>query len=94
MNTLYLNPIAKAASNHKYDATDYKAVDPMFGSPEEFKAFTDELAKRDMHLILDGVFNHVGDDSVYFDRYGKYDTVGAYEYWSKVYDYMNDEGFK
>ncbi|WP_243385658.1 alpha-amylase family glycosyl hydrolase [Bacillus kexueae] len=92
VNTLYLNPIAKAASNHKYDATDFKTIDPVFGSPEEFNAFTEELAHRNMHLILDGVFNHVGDDSIYFDRYGKYETVGAYEYWSKVYDYMNQDG--
>lgn len=92
VNTLYLNPVAKAASNHKYDATDFKEVDPMFGSPEEFKAFTDELARRDMHLILDGVFNHVADDSIYFDRYGKYETVGAYEYWAKIYDLMNEKG--
>ncbi|MBS4177759.1 alpha-amylase family glycosyl hydrolase [Lederbergia citrea] len=89
VNTLYLNPIAHAASNHKYDATDYKAIDPMFGTPEEFKAFTKELKKRKMYLILDGVFNHVGDDSIYFDRYGKYETVGAYEYWSAVYDLVN-----
>jgi glycosidase len=89
VNTLYLNPIAQAASNHKYDATDYKAIDSMFGSPEEFKAFTKELKKRKMHLILDGVFNHVGDDSIYFDRYGKYETVGAYEYWSAIYDLVN-----
>ncbi|WP_273831820.1 alpha amylase N-terminal ig-like domain-containing protein [Guptibacillus sedimenti] len=92
VNTIYLNPIAKAASNHKYDATDWKAVDPMFGTPEEFKAFTDELEKRDMHLIMDGVFNHVGDDSIYFDRYGKYEVVGAYEYWSRIYDLMNEDG--
>ncbi|MGP4073717.1 alpha-amylase family glycosyl hydrolase [Piscibacillus sp. B03] len=92
VNTIYLNPIAHAASNHKYDATDFKAIDPMFGSPEEFKAFTDELKERGMHLILDGVFNHVGDDSIYFDRYGKYETVGAYEYWSRIYDLMNEEG--
>ncbi|CAH0344100.1 alpha-amylase family glycosyl hydrolase [Bacillus sp. CECT 9360] len=89
VNTLYLNPINHAASNHKYDATDYKAMDPMFGSPEEFNEFTKELKKRGMHLILDGVFNHVGDDSIYFDRYGKYKTVGAYEYWSRVYDLVN-----
>lgn len=89
VNTLYLNPIALAASNHKYDATDYKAVDPMFGTPEEFQVFTKELKKRKMHLILDGVFNHVGDDSIYFDRYGKYKTVGAYEYWSAIYDLVN-----
>ncbi|WP_347548439.1 alpha amylase N-terminal ig-like domain-containing protein [Pseudalkalibacillus hwajinpoensis] len=90
VNTLYLNPIAEAASNHKYDAADWKSIDPMFGTPEEFKAFTDELEKRNMHLIMDGVFNHVGDDSIYFDRYGKYDVVGAYEYWSLIYDLMND----
>lgn len=89
VNTLYLNPIATAASNHKYDATDYKTIDPMFGSPQEFQAFVKELKKRKMHLILDGVFNHVGDDSIYFDRYGKYKTVGAYEYWSRVYDLVN-----
>lgn len=89
VNTLYLNPIAEAASNHKYDAADYKNVDPMFGSPKEFEAFTKELKKRKMHLILDGVFNHVGDDSIYFDRYGKYPTVGAYEYWSAIYDLVN-----
>ncbi len=90
VNTLYLNPIAYASSNHKYDAADFKAIDPMFGTPEEFKNFTKELKKRKMHLILDGVFNHVGDDSIYFDRYGKYETVGAYEYWSSIYNLMND----
>ena len=92
VNTLYLNPIAYAASNHKYDATDFKTLDPMFGTEEEFKVFTEELRKRNMYLIVDGVFNHVGDDSIYFDRYGKYETVGAYEYWSRVYDKMNDHG--
>jgi glycosidase len=92
VNTIYLNPIAYAASNHKYDATNYQEIDPMFGTPEEFEAFTKELGRRGMHLILDGVFNHVADDSIYFDRYGKYDIVGAYEYWSTVYDLMNEKG--
>lgn len=91
VNTLYLNPIALAPSNHKYDATDYKQVDPMFGSEKEFEDFAKELSKRHMHLILDGVFNHVSDDSIYFDRYHKYKTVGAYEYWSRIYDLMNNE---
>lgn len=91
VNTLYLNPISMAASNHKYDATDYKTLDPMFGTEKEFKAFTAELENRGMKLIVDGVFNHVGDESIYFDRYGKYETVGAYEYWSYVYDTMNND---
>jgi len=46
-----------------------------------------------MHLIIDGVFNHVSDDSIYFDRYGKYiaknKPIGACQYWSRVYDLMN-----
>lgn len=92
VNTIYLNPIAKAPSNHKYDANDYKELDPMFGTPEEFQSFVQAVASRGMHLILDGVFNHVSDDSIYFDRYGKYPTVGAYEYWSAVYDLMNEKG--
>ncbi|WP_430510403.1 alpha-amylase family glycosyl hydrolase [Gottfriedia solisilvae] len=92
VNTLYLNPIALAPSNHKYDATDYKEIDPMFGSPKEFKEFVKSLSKRKMHLILDGVFNHSSDDSIYFDRYNKYKTVGAYEYWSTIYDLMNSKG--
>ena len=91
VDTIYLNPVAKAGSNHKYDATDFRALDPMFGTPEEFQTFTRELEQRGMYLIVDGVFNHVGDDSIYFDRYGKYPTVGAYEYWSRVYDKMNGD---
>ncbi|MGZ4161335.1 MAG: pullulanase X25 domain-containing protein, partial [Neobacillus sp.] len=91
VNTLYLNPIADAPSNHKYDTTDYKQIDPMFGTEKEFEDFAKELSKRHMHLILDGVFNHVSDDSIYFDRYHKYKTVGAYEYWSRIYDLMNKE---
>ena len=50
------------------------------------------MNKRGMHLIKDGVYNHVGDDSIYFDRYGKYKTVGAYEYWSRIYDLQNTKG--
>ena len=62
-----------------------------YKTEKDFKEFTSELKSRGMHLIVDGVFNHVGDDSIYFDRYGKYNTVGAYEYWSYVYDLMNNE---
>ena len=89
VTVLYLNPIFTAASNHKYDPGSYEQIDPMFGTAEDFKRLTDELRKRGMYLMLDGVFNHVGDDSIYFDRYGKYKEVGAYEYWARVYETMN-----
>ncbi|BCG60005.1 hypothetical protein PUR_34300 [Paenibacillus sp. URB8-2] len=111
ITTLYLNPVTWAASNHKYDATDYEHLDPMFGEPvyntpgdpssgldytatraesdRVYQAFAKVAREQGMHIINDGVFNHVGDDSIYFDRYGKYPEIGAYEYWSKVYDKMN-----
>lgn len=79
VNVLYLNPIFRAYSNHKYDTGDYETVDEMFGGEEAFRALLSETGKRGMHVILDGVFNHTGDDSKYFNRYGKYPTVGAYQ---------------
>ncbi|MBC2579514.1 alpha-amylase family glycosyl hydrolase [Clostridium sp. DJ247] len=93
VNVLYLNPISQSISNHRYDTTDYKTVDPLLGNMDNFVSLTTEAKKRGMHVILDGVFNHVSDDSIYFDRYGKYvqagKPIGGYQYWSKVYDAMN-----
>ena len=76
---LYLNPIFEAASNHKYDTGDYKKIDPAFGDEETFQKLCREAEKRGIRVILDGVFNHTGDDSRYFNRYGRYDSLGAYQ---------------
>ncbi|REE82689.1 glycosidase [Paenibacillus taihuensis] len=114
VNVIYFNPIAWAASNHKYDATDYQHLDPMFGEPvyntpgdptsglnyeatrvasdRVFTDFTKKASEMGFKLIVDGVFNHVGDDSIYFDRYEKYPEIGAYEFWAKVYDKVNKNG--
>ncbi|WP_234122774.1 pullulanase X25 domain-containing protein [Clostridium hydrogenum] len=96
VNVLYLNPISQSISNHRYDTTDYHNVDPLLGSMDNFVSLAKEAHKRGMHVILDGVFNHVSDDSIYFDRYGKYmakgKPIGAYQYWSRVYDLMNLKG--
>ena len=93
INTLYMTPISQSISNHRYDATNYKQLDPLLGHMDEFVKLAKEVHKRGMHLIIDGVFNHVSDDSIYFDRYGKYmaknKPIEAYQYWSRVYDLMN-----
>ncbi len=93
VNTLYLNPISDSVSSHRYDTSDYSKVDPFLGSMDNYVSLAKEAHKKGMHIILDGVFNHVSDDSIYFDRYGKYvakgKPIGAYQYWSKVYDLMN-----
>jgi glycosidase len=57
---LYLNPIHLAYTNHKYDALDYPAVSPEFGTRADVKALAAELHRRGMKLVLDGVFNHMG----------------------------------
>lgn len=76
---LYLNPIFDSVSNHKYDTGDYRQVDPAFGSNEEFARFCEEAKNQGISILLDGVFSHTGSDSVYFNRYHRYDSVGAYE---------------
>lgn len=76
---LYLNPIFEAASNHRYDTGDFLAIDPVLGTEEDFKALLAALHDNGMHLILDGVFSHVGQNSRYFNRDGFYGTnQGAY----------------
>ncbi len=76
---LYLSPIFDAASNHKYDTGDYEHVDAMFGGDEALTALFDAAAARGIRVILDGVFNHTGADSRYFNRFGHYDSLGAYQ---------------
>lgn len=92
VGALYLNPIFEAASNHKYDTADYENIDRAFGTNDDFRRLAEAARVRGIHLILDGVFNHVGDDSRYFDRYGKWPDIGAYEFWAAVYDLMAKDG--
>ena len=76
---IYLNPIFEADSNHRYNTADYMKIDPMLGTEAEFKALCAEAEKNGIRIILDGVFSHTGDDSVYFNRPGHYKTPGAYQ---------------
>ncbi len=78
-NTIYMTPVFKASSNHKYDTADYKAIDPAFGTDADFARLTSEAAKRGIRVIPDTSLNHVGADSIYFDRFGKYASKGAFE---------------
>lgn len=57
---LYLTPINESPSSHKYDTTDYMKIDPHFGSEETFMHLVEEAHKRQMKVMLDGVFNHSG----------------------------------
>jgi len=77
VSCIYLNPIFLSSSNHRYNTADYLRVDPMLGGDEALAALAREARENGMRLMLDGVFSHTGDDSVYFDRYGRFGG-GAY----------------
>lgn len=79
VTVLYLGPIFRARSNHKYDTGDYESIDPMFGNEADFSALCEAAAQRGIRVMLDGVFSHVGEDSRYFNRLGSYPEHGAYQ---------------
>lgn len=64
INGLYFCPIFKAPSSHKYDTTDYFEIDPAFGDKELFRKLVEECHRRGMKIMLDAVFNHIGDTSM------------------------------
>ncbi len=78
INILYLTPIFKAHSNHRYDTGDYSKVDSALGGITALRKLIKEAHKRGMKILLDGVFNHTGDDSLYFNKYKRYPSTGAY----------------
>lgn len=79
ITAIYLNPIFEASSNHRYDTADYLKIDPMLGTEEDFRRLAEDARSLGISLILDGVFNHTGDDSRYFNRYGNYPETGAWQ---------------
>ncbi len=91
---IYLNPISKAYSNHRYDTADYFKIDELLGGEEGFKDLIEKAHEKGIKVMLDGVYNHTGDDSVYFNKYGKFSEVGAYQSKeSKYYEWYDFRKF-
>ncbi len=94
VSRVYLNPIFKANSNHRYDTGDYMQFDPLLGTEQDFKNLISSGKERNIEFIIDGVFNHTGDDSVYFNKYGNYSSIGAYNSKkSPYYDWFTFQKF-
>lgn len=96
VNCVYLNPIFEAHSNHRYNIANYEKIDMLLGDESDLKLLCAKAKKCGIKIILDGVFSHTGDDSVYFNRTGRYGNDGAYQNynspyreWFKFYDYPN-----
>ncbi len=75
---LYLNPISKSFSSHRYDTGDYKTPDPMLGTEADFTAMCKAAHDRGIKVILDGVYSHTGSDSLYFNKNNSFPGKGAY----------------
>ena len=98
VNVIYFNPIFTARTNHKYDTGDYMQVDPMFGDEKKLHELCEEAKAMGIRIMLDGVFSHVGSDSVYFNRRGTHgEKVGAfrdpdspYKKWFTFKNWPND----
>jgi len=78
VNCIYLNPIFEAHSNHRYNTADYMKIDPSLGDEKDLESLIKAAEKRGIYIILDGVFSHTGDDSIYFNRHNRYNVNGAY----------------
>ncbi|MBE6733171.1 MAG: glycoside hydrolase family 13 protein [Ruminococcaceae bacterium] len=90
VNIIYLNPIFEAHSNHRYNTADYMAIDSLLGDEKDFMLLCEKAHKSEIKIILDGVFSHTGEDSRYFNKNGRYDTLGAYNSPDSPYRYWFD----
>ena len=79
ITVLYINPIFRARTNHRYDTGDYSQIDPILGTQSDFDELIIETKKRGIKVMLDGVFSHTGADSLYFNRFNRYEGLGAYQ---------------
>lgn len=92
VTVIYLNPIFESHTNHRYSTADYSKIDPLLGTEEDFVSLCESAHRMGISIILDGVFNHTGDDSLYFNKQGRYPTLGAYN--SKESPYYGWYDFK
>lgn len=96
VSVIYLNPIFKAYSNHRYDTADYKKIDELLGSEKDFKNLCKTAHRYNIKVILDGVFSHTGSNSVYFDSEGVFGNGAVscedspYREWFDFKDYPHD----
>ncbi|MDE7261420.1 MAG: glycoside hydrolase family 13 protein, partial [Oscillospiraceae bacterium] len=77
VSTIYFCPIFEADSNHRYNTGDYEKIDPLLGTEEDFRRLCAKAKALGIHVMLDGVFNHTGSNSRYFNAEGTYPTLGA-----------------
>jgi glycosidase len=87
VTALYLNPIFSAGSNHRYNTYDYFQIDPLLGDDEAFDHLLAEAHRRDVRIVLDGVFNHTGRGFYPFAHLLEWGPRSPYLDWFTVHDW-------
>jgi len=87
INAVYLNPIFTARSNHKYDTVDYFSIDPSFGDIGIFKKLLETAHNKGIRIIIDGVFNHTGNNFFAFKDILKKGKESSYLNWYFINDF-------
>lgn len=77
ISTIYFCPVFESDSNHRYNTGDYEKIDPMLGTEADFRRLCEKAHQLGMRIMLDGVFNHTGSNSRYFNAEGAYPGLGA-----------------
>lgn len=97
VTTIYLSPIFKSSSNHRYDTGDYNQIDELLGDEKSFVNLAKKAKEKNINIMLDGVFNHTGADSLYFNKFNNYNSIGAYQSqnspysdWYTFYNFPDD----
>jgi pullulanase len=68
VDLIYLTPVFKALSNHKYDTLDHLSIDPHFGDINDFKDMVKTFHSKGIKVIIDGVFNHTSSEHEWYKK--------------------------
>ena len=71
-NEIWLMPVCPSPSYHKYDVTDYEAIDPQYGTMDDFKELVAQCHKRGIRIITDMVMNHTSTEHPWFTKAADY----------------------
>lgn len=81
---LYMTPVFKSRSNHKYDTANYRMVDPCFGTNDLLRELVDQAHERGIRVMLDCVFNHTGTDMMMWQDILKNGPASPYADWYMI----------
>ncbi len=93
LDGIWLSPMMPSDSYHKYDVDDYMAVDPEFGTLEDFDRFIAECDKRGITVILDLVLNHCGTEHEFWEKAVEEVKAGNFEGYAKYYRFTASGDF-